>query len=330
MNTISTLFPLEEGTNRQPSSAPQRLPLKVYSEAQYSALGASPAWRAKNPDFATMCQRYGQHNWPYFLTHPQKAYEWPCPRIGVIDWLYGEGCAAAWVTAQLNCIFILDRRKTDDIIAQQAVNFAYLMVGFASMMKLTEIILFLARYQTGHYQNEYAHIDVMKLGKVYHHYFLPERNRELAKMVEQAERKLAEEELERERRKCPGRHTLTLEEWRSTTPTTPFGLELEIRTPPGSTLEARICAFLGLKLPLTKRRVIVDITRQQLDMLCEWGSQRAIKMLDSWPIHKNPETAPEPTPEPEAAAETERAVGPEAVQEAEAGTALEAETDRQP
>ena len=306
----------------------------MYSEAQYSALGASPAWRAKNPDFATMCQHYGQHNWPYFLTHPQKAYEWPCPRIGVIDWLYGEGCAAAWVTAQLNCIFILDRRKTDDIIAQQAVNFAYLMVGFASMMKLTEIILFLARYQTGHYQNEYAHIDVMKLGKVYHHYFLPERNRELAKMVEQAERKLAEEELERERRKCPGRHTLTLEEWRSTTPTTPFGLELEIRTPPGSELEARICAFLGLKLPLTKRRVIVDITRQQLDMLCEWGSQRAIKMLDSWPIHKNPETAPETVPEPaqepEAAAEAERAAGPEAVQEAEAGTALEAETDRQP
>lgn len=224
------------------------------------------------------------------------------------------------------------------------------MVGFAAMMKLTEIILFLARYQTGHYQNEYAHIDVMKLGKVYHHHFLPERNKELAKMMEQAEQKLAEEEQERERRKCPGRHTLTLEEWRSTTPTTPFGLELEIRTPPGSPLEARICNFLGLPLPLTKRRVIVDIIRQQLDMLCEWGAQRAIKMLDSWPIRNNAEKATEtvlePAPEPEAAPapepeavqkvkagaalDAEAAPGTEAVLKTKAGAALEAETDRQP
>lgn len=270
---------------QQPTlSAPQPLRLRPMDEAHYYALGALPAWRTKNADFATLCNHYGTANWAFFLAQPRRAYEWVCPRVGAIDALYGPGCAAAWITVQLNAIYMLNHRKPEDMLSQQVVNYAGLMVGVAEGLKLTELMLFLARYHTGHYRNDYANIDVMRLGNVFHHFFLPERAKELAAIEEEAKRKQQELETQREADPNRPRHTMSMEQWKQTTASTLFGLELRFRTTPGSALEQLICRELDIPLPLRQRQLKIRLTRQKMDRIIEWQQQRALEVIDSWPL----------------------------------------------
>ena len=77
---------------------------------------------------------------------------------------------------------------------------------------------------------------------------------------------------------------MSMEQWKQTTASTLFGLELRFRTTPGSALEQLICRELDIPLPLRQRQLKIRLTRQKMECIIEWQQQRALEVIDSWPL----------------------------------------------
>lgn len=111
------------------------------------------------------------------LSDIEKAYSDKSPAIGDIDRIYGNGSSFVWIKTQILGIdFVSSTKESAD---NDAVNeFAQLFSRQYSHIKLTEFLLFIARFKLGRYGKFYGYFDMLTIGEAFRKY-LKERSDEL-------------------------------------------------------------------------------------------------------------------------------------------------------
>ena len=98
-------------------------------------------------------------NWGYAMDNTEKAYKAECPTIYDYSEKFGIEYAVMWVR----------------LIKLFCHSFTAQVKGF----KLSELMLFFARYKAGRYDNSFASFDARRIGNAFFKEFIPERNSEL-------------------------------------------------------------------------------------------------------------------------------------------------------
>lgn len=135
--------------------------------------------------------------WSYAAQNPERAYMAQCPTLGEYGVLYGEECPAFWIRIQITALFGSSGSREKGM-ADGIKLFAESFAEMARNYKLSELMLFFARYKAGKYDNSFASFDPKRIGNAFFKEFLPERVYE----VDKAERKRVQQEIE-ERRFTP-------------------------------------------------------------------------------------------------------------------------------
>lgn len=118
---------------------------------------------------------YVSHNW-------EKAYTAECPSLGAVASELGADVASLWIEAQITALYGFSSNKEKGVV--DGIHFfAISFTGYVLNFKLTEIMLFFARYKAGKYNNSYATFDTQKIGNAFFKEFLPERNYELDRLI---------------------------------------------------------------------------------------------------------------------------------------------------
>lgn len=163
------------------SSALQRqaLALKLSSSMQLAKCGISPAWGLKNPTFEAVMRNYSPANWGVVAQSARRAYLWVCPTVGALAPLFGPRCPVMWLDEQVTHLFLTSQSRDASAAAAQIETFVSSFVGTVAEFKLTEVMLFLARYKAGVYGRSFAAFDVRNVGQTFHHEFVQQRRQEL-------------------------------------------------------------------------------------------------------------------------------------------------------
>lgn len=120
---------------------------------------------------------------PYLLANIEKAYSDKSPFIQDLDIIYGQGCSALWVKAQLlNIDLIANMKESADMSALD--KFANLFIARYGTIKLTEFLLFCARVTLGQYGRFYGYFDPIIIGDMFKKF-----KRERVEELESIERK---------------------------------------------------------------------------------------------------------------------------------------------
>lgn len=125
-----------------------------------------------------------------------------CPTMMQYDAVYGQGSSEFWIEVQMSGVFGASSSKEKGVadgIRIFCQSFAAETKGF----KLSELMLFFARYKAGRYDNSYASFDARRIGNAFFKEFVPERNREL----DTINRRMIQEEIERRRFIPPQGHS---------------------------------------------------------------------------------------------------------------------------
>lgn len=101
-----------------------------------------------------------------------------CPSLMQYDALYGHGSSEYWIDIQVSGIFGASNSKEKGV----ADGIRIFCQSFASQVKaykLSELMLFFARYKAGKYDNSFASFDARRIGNAFFKEFRSERNYEL-------------------------------------------------------------------------------------------------------------------------------------------------------
>lgn len=132
-----------------------------------------------------MQRAYNPVHWGYTANNPQKAYQAACPTLMEYDSVYGHGEAANWIDIQVSALFGASS-KADKTLADSIGIFANTFAAEVRTYKLSELMLFFARYKAGVYDNSYSTFDTRRIGNAFFREFLPQRAAELAAIEHQA------------------------------------------------------------------------------------------------------------------------------------------------
>lgn len=125
-----------------------------------------------------------------------------CPTLLQLDALYGGGTSAYWVDTQISALFGSSSSREKGVVDGIGIfcqSFSSQISGF----KMSEVMLFFARYKAGRYDNSYGAFDSRRIGNAFFKEFVPERNKEL----DLINRNKLAEEIERRRFVPPKGHT---------------------------------------------------------------------------------------------------------------------------
>lgn len=126
-------------------------------------------------------------NWGYAMDNIEKAYKAECPTIYDYSEKFGIEYAVMWVRLQIMALYGSSPNKekgVSDGIKLFCHSFTAQVKGF----KLSELMLFFARYKAGRYDNSYASFDARRIGNAFFKEFIPERNNELDRISREEER----------------------------------------------------------------------------------------------------------------------------------------------
>ena len=137
-------------------------------------------------------RQFSPNNWGYTLSHPDKAYMADCPTLVAYEQIYGEGVSADWIRIQVLTLFGASNCK-DIGVADGIKLFAQSFAQEVKTYKLSELMLFFARYKAGRYDNSYASFDAKRIGNAFFHEFVKERNNELDRITRQQNQQEIEE-----------------------------------------------------------------------------------------------------------------------------------------
>lgn len=132
-------------------------------------------------------RQFNPANWGYASQNPERAYKAQCPTLMQYDSLYGEGSSDLWVETMVTGLFgaSSSREKGN---ANGIRVFCQSFAGQAKGFKLSELMLFFARYKAGRYDNSYASFDARRIGNAFFKEFILERNNELDRISREEER----------------------------------------------------------------------------------------------------------------------------------------------
>ena len=123
-------------------------------------------------------RQFNPTHWGYTLSNPDKAYAASCPTLAAYDRLYGEGCAEDWVCTQITVLFAASSSREKGL-ADGIRLFSSAFAAEVRQYKLSELMLFFARYKSGKYDNSYASFDAKRIGNAFFKEFLKERVHEI-------------------------------------------------------------------------------------------------------------------------------------------------------
>lgn len=119
--------------------------------------------------------------WGYAAQNPTSAYTADIPTLLQYDALYGSGSSAYWVETQLTGLYGASVSKETGVVDGISI-FCQSFAAQVQSYKLSELLLFFARYKAGRYDNSYSSFDPRRIGNAFFKEFIPERNRELEKI----------------------------------------------------------------------------------------------------------------------------------------------------
>ena len=143
------------------------------------------AFKDSYPSPSDVSRAYSPAHWGYAAQNPAEAYAATCPALGEMDGLYGTGTAANWIDLQVSALFGASS-KSDKALADGIGIFADTFAAEVRAYKLSELMLFFARYKAGVYDNSYATFDTRRIGNAFFKEFVPQRAQELATLERKA------------------------------------------------------------------------------------------------------------------------------------------------
>lgn len=150
------------------------------------------AIKQRYPTFSKMSAVYSTSLQPMLLADMEKAYSEKSPTVSDLERMYGNGSSALWVKTQLLTIdFASSTKESAD---ENALNeFSSLFVYQYHYIKLTEFILFVARFKLGKYGKFYGYFDTITIGEAFRK-FLRERNDEMDIIIRRRNNRAMEEQ----------------------------------------------------------------------------------------------------------------------------------------
>lgn len=139
-------------------------------------------------------KKFSPAKWEYVMSNVEKAYTTDTPCLVHLEQAHGTDGMVYWVKGQILALFgssASDDKGIADGISLFASSFASQVKGY----KLTELMLFFARYKAGKYDNSFTKFDARRIGNAFFKEFIPERNRELDRI----NNKRIQEEIENRR-----------------------------------------------------------------------------------------------------------------------------------
>lgn len=137
---------------------------------------------------------YSPSNWGYVMNNTEKAYTADCPTMYDIFDKFGEDYAELWIMGQVLALYGSSSNREKGV-ADGLKIFAQSFSSQVKAYKLSELMLFFARYKAGRYDNSFASFDARRIGNAFFKEFKPERNYEL----DTINRKRVQDEIENRR-----------------------------------------------------------------------------------------------------------------------------------
>ena len=167
------------------------------------------AFLAKYPSLSEALAAYSPAHWAHAAGHPDRAHRADVPTLRGMDAAYGAGSAARWVGVQVTALYAASP-KADPGAADGIPLFAQTFAAAAGAFKVSEVLLFFARYAAGRYDDSFASFDTRRIGNAFFGAFARERAAAIGRMERaEADRRRLEEQ-ERWERYCatlPEGHT---------------------------------------------------------------------------------------------------------------------------
>lgn len=139
---------------------------------------------ARYPNFRMFSDAYSSSLSPILLEDLKKAYSDKSPTFADINAMYGAGTASLWLETQITGLdFTSQTKESGDVKAIE--EFSRLFVRHYSWVKITEFLLFIARYKLGIYGKFYGYFDVISIGDAFKK-FIKDRNFEFGKVQSEA------------------------------------------------------------------------------------------------------------------------------------------------
>lgn len=131
-------------------------------------------------------------HWGYALNNSEKALTADCPTIYDYMEKFGEDYAAMWVRSQVMALYGSSSNKEKGV-ADGLRIFCDAFTAQVKGFKLSELMLFFARYKAGRYDNSYSSFDARRIGNAFFKEFIPERNNELDVIMRREEQRKIEQ-----------------------------------------------------------------------------------------------------------------------------------------
>ena len=262
---------------------PTPLPPPRPSDKRLRQLGLTPKWMDQHPSFDHLSARYAKKHWAKIIQVPLRAYTATCPLLGHLDELYGTGRAEEWVAQQLIELLVTTNTQAGEKTWEAIRTFVASFAVTARAFKLTELMLFFARYKGGLYDSSYITFDVRRIGHTFFHEFLPQRRTELGAVEE----KRAAERARRERA-ARSSHAVSYEHFLQSPDTTRYGIRLQFLHPLTSTIVQDLCTAFHLPFPPARPVVEAVVTKAEMAQLTPHVMAREVSVEDSWELPQSP------------------------------------------
>ena len=147
--------------------------------------------KSKYPTFSQASAAFSTSLQSVLLTDIEKAYSDKSPTISDLERMYGSGSATLWIKTQLMTLDFASGTK-DGADMNVLQEFSALFAAKYYHIKLTEFLLFMARFKLGQYGKFYSYFDVIAVGEAFKR-FLLERNEEIDIVIRKRNNRAAEE-----------------------------------------------------------------------------------------------------------------------------------------
>lgn len=230
-----------------------------------------------------MLRNYSPARWAYFAAHAREAYQWQCPTVTALEELFGRRAPKMWIDEQVTHLFLTSQSRDASQSSAQIGSFSATFAGTVGRYKLTEVMLFFARYAAGVYGRSFAAFDARSVGQTFHHEFLAERRSELSQLE-------ADREAERQRNERTGRnsHCVSREQYLAIGPDDGMHLLLQIHPTFPTEWMGHLSRFLRIDEQvlaehiLRNERVEAVVPQREVGRLDKLVRSRLVEVIDSW------------------------------------------------
>lgn len=137
-----------------------------------------PLWIAKWKAPSDIEHSFSPQHWAYAAAHVTRAYTALCPTLQQYADCFGQEYAADWVQIQILALYGSSSNQSKGV-ADGIPLFSASFAAEVGRYKLSELMLFFARYKAGRYDKSFSTFDCRRIGNSFFREFLPDRADEL-------------------------------------------------------------------------------------------------------------------------------------------------------